>query len=467
MIFCSHNYRTGLICSLFVYWCSCLTGYVAPQWKDYRSSLSERKVNYGCWFYLSKGSGIYLNLGRTKVITSRSVLWRYFSELTETNCLRSEHASNCHDKYLCSLAVRHGFDSVQVVEQHEIIICTGCGKRALVHACPPAAVELRSGINASQPCNCSDEHLILNCAQRWSKDTQGLLHDGASSSNKYHPTYVQSESHYRPVSCVSRVATPVDHQIDFNLTLSFLHSTDSMKPSRVHHDLLRYPNKEGDNQYILDINIHEGSYQVRSMDANLSEVFDFRNDDFDVESPNYRGGRREELSNLGMRFLEKDTRVGIKSMLLKASHSNATTSPSVVDRLGVIGYYLNSNQVSGHTTIRQLKDDASCLRVLGCSAVILLVSGSYSFKKYDMIAQHIRGYIDAIIVSMSKDVYNEKITHAEGAKHSSSKGASTVVPVLLLPIEQGSIQRLMVRRQVDSIGSAAVMEVHYSDGIIV
>jgi hypothetical protein len=426
-------------------------------------------VNYGCWFYLSKGSGIYLNLGRTKVITSRSVLWRYFSELTETNCLRSEHASTCHDKYLCSLAVQHGFDSVQVVEQHEIIICTGCGKTELVHACPPAVVELRSGINASQPCNCSDEHLILNCALKWSKDTKGLLHNGASSSNKYHPTHTQSESRYRPVSCVSRVASSVDHQTDFNLTLRFLHSTDSRSPSRV-HDQHRYSIKEEDNQYILEINIDEGSYQVRSMDANSSEVFDFRNDDFDVESPNYRGSRGEELSrrsDLGMRFLDKDPRVGIKSMLLKASHNNATASPSVVDRLGVIGYYLNSNQVSGHTTIRQLKDDASCLRVLGCSAVILLASGSYSFEKYDMIAQHTRGYIDAAIVSMPKEVYNEKITHTKGMQRSTSKGASTVVPVLLLPIEQGTIRRVTVRRQVDSIDSAAVMEVLYSDGIIV
>jgi hypothetical protein len=84
-----------------------------------------------------------------------------------------------------------------------------------------------------------------------------------------------------------------------------------------------------------------------------------------------------------------------------------------------------------------------------------------------MIAQHTRGYIDAVIVSMPKEVYNEKITHTEGMQRSTSKGASTVVPVLLLTIEQGTIRRVTVHRQVDSIDSAAVMEVHYSDGIIV
>lgn len=437
-------------------------------------------MNYGCWFYLSKGSGIYLNLGRTKVITSRSVLWRYFSELTETNCLRSDHASTCHDKYLCSLAVKHGFDSVQVVEQHEIIICAGCGETELVHACPPAAVELRSGISASQPCNCSDEHLILNCAERWSKDRQGLLHIGtSSSSNKYQPTYTQSESRYRPVSCVSRVAAvAVDHQTDFNITLTFLHSsTVSSSTSRRDHDLhRRYLNKEeeGDSsssKYVFDISLHEGSYQVRSMDATtLSEVFDFRNDDFDVESPNYRGGggggggKLSLRRDLGMRFSEKDAHVGIKSMLLKAPRSNATASSSSSSRLGVIGYYMNSNQVSGHTIIRQLKDDASCLRVLGCSVIILLASGSYSYEKYGMIAQHTRGYIDVVIVYMLKDVYDEKITTGEAQRNTSKGSLTTAVPVLLLPYEQGAVRRVtVIRRQVDN---STVMEVRHSDGII-
>jgi len=244
-------------------------------------------------------------------------------------------------------------------------------------------------------------------------------------------------------------------------------------------------NNEGDNyKYLFEINISEGSYQVRWMDTviysnksaistpvgcvdtALSQVFDFHNDEFDVESPNYH----KELSlsrrdNLSMHFSEKGPHVGIKSMLLRSSRSNETIAVSVVERLGVIGCYVNSSLVSSHSIIRQLKDEASCLRVLGCSLIVLLASGSYIFEKYSMIAQHTRGYIDAIIVYMPKNIYNEKVAYEEGQRNNESDRSSFIVPVELLSYERGITRIITIRKQAD-ITDTIVNEVYSSDAIL-
>ena len=130
------------------------------------------KVPYGCWFFRSSGSGIFVNVGRSLRAHARSFLFQSFNLTCEgTDCSLS------NDKFLCYEALQRGYDSIQMdthfplywaypegdkLTNAEVLLCSGqCATLPLVGACPP--VELRTGLNATRPCPCLDSISVLNC----------------------------------------------------------------------------------------------------------------------------------------------------------------------------------------------------------------------------------------------------------------------------------------------------------------
>ena len=189
------------------------------------------KIPYGCWFNMAKGSGISVNVGRTLVATDKykSTLFKEL-RLTSMGCLpslsssssstatvtannslitSSDHSTTasstfntsrfCYDRFLCTAALALGYDSIQLIDKSELVICSGaCATQVLRDTCPPlplrrgviksgASSGIAGGVGSSassvsstgagssgggsrstlslplQKCDCSDDYYLLNC----------------------------------------------------------------------------------------------------------------------------------------------------------------------------------------------------------------------------------------------------------------------------------------------------------------
>ena len=114
---------------------------------------------YGCWFYIGRGTGMFINLGKTLVSMSRS-------QANEILGLTGQ--SDFYDFDICSKVIEKGYDSIQMYNNlpprdlPELVYCTGrCATDEVRSACPP--VELRTGWNATKRCDCNDTYPIMNC----------------------------------------------------------------------------------------------------------------------------------------------------------------------------------------------------------------------------------------------------------------------------------------------------------------
>jgi hypothetical protein len=174
-------------------------------------SVNETKVGYGCWFNLAQGSGIFVNVGKTIVVTDKykSTLFKDLG-LTSRGCLPTDTAGGfCFDRYLCTAAQAKGYDSIQVPGHSELVICGGkCATQSLRYTCPP--LELRSGVDASRACNCSDESHLLNC---------GSGPDSVPNLKWNFPASGFPEQKSRRKLCVARKS--LSRSTPFNLTVAF------------------------------------------------------------------------------------------------------------------------------------------------------------------------------------------------------------------------------------------------------
>eukprot|EP00966_Prymnesium_polylepis_P210228 4868695-Prymnesium_polylepis.1 len=117
---------------------------------------------YGCWFTRAAGSGVWMNVSRTKVAATREVLrleWR-------TN----QHNEN-NDAQICNKAKLHGFDTVQIMRRTgdvdaasfkvpEIVLCTGqCVLEESTSPCPGSPLHQSD----SSLCDCDLQSPILRC----------------------------------------------------------------------------------------------------------------------------------------------------------------------------------------------------------------------------------------------------------------------------------------------------------------
>ena len=141
--------------------------------------------NYGCWFWPARGSGIYVNVGRSQVLRSRSdaehsgfgaraVVFnaKYGRNVTVrmrgNDCMFARVARDLHlDSVQVLRANRQVFTGQSTAPAFELVLaapaCTHPSE-VLQHACPP--VTLRAGERAQKTCACSSaaEYAVLNCA---------------------------------------------------------------------------------------------------------------------------------------------------------------------------------------------------------------------------------------------------------------------------------------------------------------
>lgn len=118
---------------------------------------------YGCWFFVTPGSGVFVNVGRSLRRSSRDEV---------------DHLLNAgNNGTWCQRALELGYDSIQVGtetsnyvhhssgskkrDQTELVICSGGCQSNLCSLCPP--IEMRSGVNGASPCKCNEDSGILNC----------------------------------------------------------------------------------------------------------------------------------------------------------------------------------------------------------------------------------------------------------------------------------------------------------------
>eukprot|EP01041_Mallomonas_annulata_P008684 gene8684-17933_t len=173
----------------------CMTGrWKFPRYEGFSTGLVKngKKVLYGCWFHRYRGSGIFVNVGKTIAARTRRGL---MSRLKISGCEQSKDANCNREHEFCAGARKQGYDSIQVNLFYwknasnttttvasgiknflyfypELILCTDqCVTVTFNTSCPPG-VELRTGLDASKPCTCDDKYMTMNCGNASEEDKQ-------------------------------------------------------------------------------------------------------------------------------------------------------------------------------------------------------------------------------------------------------------------------------------------------------
>ena len=143
-----------------------------------------RLIN-GCWFNIVRGTGVWVNVGRSWRWPSRNTLDKLVVSTFGRSVVR-ERVGTEVDVLWCSMARKLGYDSIQVCTEFDraggnqpyirrqskrnssryeaagLVICGGgCAKQHVRTSCPP--VPIRTGIRAQLPCRCNIRHALLNC----------------------------------------------------------------------------------------------------------------------------------------------------------------------------------------------------------------------------------------------------------------------------------------------------------------
>jgi hypothetical protein len=129
----------------------------------------ERSV---AWFYLARGSGLWINTGRTIVYSDHATAVRAVLNVTcEDMAFKSPHRTTPCTLYfdLLFAKLQPEYDSVQFT--HHCDMGCGCTSAELVIIRPgvagvpgcPTAVDVRAGVNASRACTCDPGKQYLNC----------------------------------------------------------------------------------------------------------------------------------------------------------------------------------------------------------------------------------------------------------------------------------------------------------------
>jgi len=163
----------------------------------------EGQHNYGCWFYPVRGSGVWVNIGNTRVLNDRDharaeTTEQDFSQCSECGCY--DPMCTCWEHQMPGAFQAQGVDSVQImrshvpevaagddVSSHELILTSGpcmnsqttkmrigssdCARQSAIvdreggiGLCAPGKVALRHGFRHKlKPCACNEERSVLNC----------------------------------------------------------------------------------------------------------------------------------------------------------------------------------------------------------------------------------------------------------------------------------------------------------------
>ena len=168
------------------------------------------KFPYGCWFTSGVGSNQYINTGRVLNAMDRGHAISLLN-LTSLGCLKEMTDCNTDavDNYYCTGTLKLNYDSLFLVSSGEFIYCNGrCRTEPFSTCCP--LVEMKSGINVSQPCSCDDTREIANCGGKRYSD-KGLIHE-------IYDTKVGTDRHF---TCFLNDPIPDSTRLDFKLEVAF------------------------------------------------------------------------------------------------------------------------------------------------------------------------------------------------------------------------------------------------------
>ena len=125
---------------------------------DPRAVNASTRLNYGCWFVHSPGSGIWLNLRKTLRggdIADMRRLLGLPTHFSDGNPYQS-------DRLFCERAVALGYESIywHIHGWVEVVACYGgCATQRVKGACPPIPLLT----NEFDECLCDDHAFNLNC----------------------------------------------------------------------------------------------------------------------------------------------------------------------------------------------------------------------------------------------------------------------------------------------------------------
>ena len=133
---------------------------------EYEGFFNDRHPQpYGCWFHIMRGTGVFVNIGKTIVAMSRKHAFEILNIPCSDDNVYCYHPAS--DFNFCSKIIERGYDSIQIYNSHpanfsELVFCTGnCATKPLSGSCAP--LELRTGWNATKHCSCNSSYAILNC----------------------------------------------------------------------------------------------------------------------------------------------------------------------------------------------------------------------------------------------------------------------------------------------------------------
>jgi len=134
---------------------------------------------YGCFFNVRKGTGVFMNVGKTLVVRNDTDAKALFHRKLGVEVGERDDAKFA---YYCPHALKLGFDTVQITEWvdpwlaettwgategghgvHQLILCSGkCETEKVESSCIPG-VEFRTGLKHDKPCKCDESIAVLNC----------------------------------------------------------------------------------------------------------------------------------------------------------------------------------------------------------------------------------------------------------------------------------------------------------------
>lgn len=334
-----------------------------PFWTSYDPS--KPKVPYGCWFYVSRGSGVFVNVKKTLFIPNRELA-------PDILRVSNDSIQRENDRDFCWYAMAMGYDSFQMVqrvggtENIELAICTGrCGTIPLTSSCPP--LPLRTGNNASLPCKCDPSRSLINC--------------GGDVSPRDACSFVAPPSSRSKSCALQRDEYPPRH---FNFTIAFTAGLQRfMDHLRQWTATVKHLRKQGPLLF-LDV----GTFPLSPLSTTNHSPSAFSDAlkrlGYNAVAVGRRG--RHDLAFLPERIPHPSI-----NLINFTTSAVVRVSPGVF--VGLIGYTVT--EVFNVTRVsRRIIDEALCLRKR-VSVVLLLTHGG--FPEDDLIARKTKGYVDAVL----------------------------------------------------------------------
>jgi len=365
-----------------------------------------------CWT-LYKGSGIYVNVKRTLVTRapSSSMVRQFLSTLfagyhSGTGCIPADRSRHCGDKYYCTVVLANGYDSLQLPNKNEVLICSDqCGTIAFNHSCTP--LEIRTGYNASRPCHCNPGSFLINCGRT------GLIDRlGEEETRSYLTVKDGRPNTYHPVVCVSSRQEHTVNGLISGSTRSFSLSMVVMlrvsMPSVISSWLAYDTSMARDNVlfFVIDSSHGGGGQQVEllfsSGDMN-NQIHDLSYDSLQSVA-NFSSSSQSDTALNGIDLSQVD-----KSFTgyLQNSIINLVTHDIGSTKIGII--YINSFSYNEFSElVSKVRDQSLCMGLRGVVIVVLVYlmqsdeRSSILHRKLNRLNSHLKHYVHFIHVSNGK-----------------------------------------------------------------